>query len=94
MRYALPMILLIAFPAAAGTVTAQGNVRALNHANDILDGGHLGTADWTAYCGNGQRNDTYAADGLTLHNGQLQQIRPGLNRGQNRLVQGNLASLG
>ena len=91
MRSLALSLTLFALPAAAGTVTAQGEVRALNHADDILNGRPLGTADWTSYCGNGQRNDTYAADGLTLHNGDIQRVRPGLYHGQNQLVRGNLA---
>ena len=90
MRSLALSLTLFALPAAAGTVTAQGEVR-LNHGDDILNGRPLGTADWTSYCGNGQRNDTYAADGLTLHNGDIQRVRPGLYHGQNQLVRGNLA---
>ncbi|MDE0882863.1 MAG: hypothetical protein OSB21_09725, partial [Myxococcota bacterium] len=78
MRFVAVMGFLTSLPAFAGTINAQGNVRSLPNASAILDGGHLGTADWSAYCTNGQQANTYAEQGLTIHYGNLQQIRPGL----------------
>lgn len=71
MRIMVLVLFLTSLPAFAGTITAQGNVRSLTNASAILEGGHLGTADWSTYCTNGQQANTYANQGLTIHNGNL-----------------------